>query len=146
MSAANLESPGPGSSHARVHLPNSFTAKNLALPTTPTPLPMHPSQFSNTSTRRGRRVTIDHDLDFLTGMSLSPFSRSRRRMIDRSESSKVNKAKAVFDSPEKKNTNENSYEKMMREQEEQAAIALSRKKTVRIPAFAPAGSPVQRRP
>jgi hypothetical protein len=58
----------------------------------------------------------------------------------------VNKAKAVFDSPEKKNSNENSYEKMMREQEERAAIALSRKKTVRIPAFAPAGSPVQRRP
>jgi centromeric protein E len=69
MSAANLESPGPGSSHARVHLPNSFTAKNLALPTTPTPLPMHPSQFSNTSNRRGRRITIDHDMDLLTGMS-----------------------------------------------------------------------------
>jgi centromeric protein E len=69
MSAANLESPGPGpgSSHARVHLPNSFTAKNLALPTTPSPLPMHPSQFSNTSTRRGRRITIDHDMDLLTG-------------------------------------------------------------------------------
>lgn len=69
MSAANLGSPGPGpgSSHARVHLPNSFTAKNLALPTTPTPLPMHPSQFSNTSTRRGRRITIDHDMDLLTG-------------------------------------------------------------------------------
>lgn len=72
LSSANLDSPGPGhgpgSSHARVHLPNSFTAKNLALPTTPTPLPMHPSQFSNT-TRRGRRITIDHDIDLLTGTS-----------------------------------------------------------------------------
>ena len=61
---------GPGSTHAKVYLPSSFTAKNLALPTTPTPLPMHPSQFSNTTMRKGRRVTIDHDLDLLTGESL----------------------------------------------------------------------------
>ena len=59
----------PGSTHAKVYLPSSFTAKNLALPTTPTPLPMHPSQFSNTTMRKGRRVTIDHDLDLLTGKS-----------------------------------------------------------------------------
>lgn len=53
-------------------------------------------------------------------------------MLNRvTESSKVNKAKAVFDSPDK---------------EERAAIALSRKKTVRLAAFEPTGSPVQRRP
>ncbi|WVO15973.1 hypothetical protein L204_103638 [Cryptococcus depauperatus] len=64
-------------------LPATFAARNLALPTTPTPLPMHPSQFSNASARKGRRRTIEHDIDLLT------------------ESSKVNRAKAMFESPEK---------------------------------------------
>ncbi|KAK8864543.1 hypothetical protein IAR55_001793 [Kwoniella newhampshirensis] len=63
--------------------PSTFTARNLALPTTPSPLPMHPNQFSNAATRKGRRVTIEHDIDRLA------------------ESSKVNKAKAVFESPDK---------------------------------------------
>lgn len=71
LSVADLENlsprPGPGSSHAKVHLPSSFTAKNLALPTTPTPLPMHPSQYTNTTGRKGRRITIDHDIDLLQG-------------------------------------------------------------------------------
>ncbi|WVQ99545.1 hypothetical protein IAU59_006681 [Kwoniella sp. CBS 9459] len=61
----------------------SFTARNLALPTSPSPLPMHPSQYNNSAARRARRVTIEHDMDRL------------------SESSKVNKAKAIFESPEK---------------------------------------------
>ncbi|WVF71322.1 hypothetical protein IAT40_006125 [Kwoniella sp. CBS 6097] len=62
---------------------SSFTARNLALPTSPSPLPMHPSQYHNAAARRARRVTIEHDMDRL------------------SESSKVNKAKAIFESPEK---------------------------------------------
>ncbi|OCF32982.1 hypothetical protein I316_05320 [Kwoniella heveanensis BCC8398] len=71
-----------------LHLPakgivSSFTARNLALPTSPSPLPMHPSQYNNAAARRARRVTIEHDMDRL------------------SESSKVNKAKAIFESPEK---------------------------------------------
>lgn len=165
LSIADLENQSPhpgiglGSSHAKVHIPASFTAKNLALPTTPTPLPMHPSQFSNTSTRRGRRITIDHDIDLLTGMSVSSYSATSSHsrfsqwtvlsigdywvvhdvcnarmcwLTVESESSKVNKAKAVFDSPDK---------------EERAAIALSRKKTMRMSAYPPEmGSPIQRRP
>ncbi|KAL7421908.1 Kinesin-like protein kip2 [Cryptotrichosporon argae] len=63
------------------HLPSTFTAHNLALPSTPTPLPMHHAQVSNA--RRNRRVTIEHDIDRLA------------------ESSKVNKIKSVFDTPEK---------------------------------------------
>ncbi|OWZ51163.1 centromeric protein E [Cryptococcus neoformans c45] len=63
--------------------PSTFTARNLALPTTPTPLPMHPTQFSNASVRKGRRVTIEHDIDLLT------------------ESNKVNRAKAMFETPDK---------------------------------------------
>lgn len=128
--------PSLGSSHAKVHLPSSFTAKNLALPTTPTPLPMHPSQFSNTTARKGRRITIDHDIDLLTGESYL-IAGAQGLGWDHlltlcPESSKVNKAKAVFDSPEK---------------EERAAIALTRKKTVRMAAFTPTGgSPIQRRP
>ncbi|KAK4683756.1 hypothetical protein P7C73_g6472, partial [Tremellales sp. Uapishka_1] len=58
----------------------TFTARNLALPTCPSPLPLHPSQFSNAA-RKTRRVTIEHDMDRLT------------------ETSKVNKAKAMFDTP-----------------------------------------------
>lgn len=63
--------------------PSTFTARNLALPTTPTPLPMHSSQFSNASVRKGRRVTIEHDIDLLI------------------ESNKVNRAKAIFETPDK---------------------------------------------
>ncbi|WWC94352.1 hypothetical protein V866_001194 [Kwoniella sp. B9012] len=86
---------GHGKSHSISHspmpsaLPNAkglvstFTARNLALPTSPSPLPMHPTQFSNSSARTRRRVTIEHDIDRLT------------------ETSKVNKAKAMFESPEK---------------------------------------------
>ncbi|OCF60786.1 hypothetical protein L486_00426 [Kwoniella mangroviensis CBS 10435] len=86
---------GHGKSHSISHspmpsaLPNAkglvstFTARNLALPTSPSPLPMHPTQFSNSSSRTRRRVTIEHDIDRLT------------------ETSKVNKAKAMFESPEK---------------------------------------------
>ncbi|WWC70146.1 uncharacterized protein I206_104093 [Kwoniella pini CBS 10737] len=93
---ARTRSPrGHGKSHSISHspaptpLPNakglvsSFTARNLALPTSPSPLPMHPSQFTNSSARKARRVTIEHDMDKLT------------------ESSKVIKAKAIFESPEK---------------------------------------------
>ncbi|ODN80563.1 hypothetical protein L202_02763 [Cryptococcus amylolentus CBS 6039] len=80
------ESPA-GSTPAKA-IPSTFTARNLALPSTPlpgtpTPLPMHPSQFNNATARKGRRVTIDHDMDLLT------------------ETSKVNKAKLLFESPEK---------------------------------------------
>ncbi|WWC89175.1 uncharacterized protein L201_004093 [Kwoniella dendrophila CBS 6074] len=64
-------------------LVSTFTARNLALPTSPSPLPMHPSQFNNSSSRKNRRVTIEHDIDRLA------------------ETSKVNKAKAIFESPEK---------------------------------------------
>jgi centromeric protein E len=39
----------------------------LALPTTPTPLPAHPTQISNSSSRKGRRLTIEHDIDKLAG-------------------------------------------------------------------------------
>ncbi|WVW84086.1 hypothetical protein I302_106115 [Kwoniella bestiolae CBS 10118] len=89
---------GHGKSHSISHspmpspLPNAkglvstFTARNLALPTSPSPLPMHPTQFSNSSSRTRRRVTIEHDMDRLT------------------ETSKVNKAKAIFESPEKNST------------------------------------------
>nr|KIR85317.1 centromeric protein E [Cryptococcus tetragattii IND107] len=65
--------------------PSTFTARNLALPTTPTPLPLHPAQFSNASVRKGRRATIEHDIDFLT------------------ESNKVNRARAMFETPDKGN-------------------------------------------
>lgn len=65
--------------------PSTFTARNLALPTTPTPLPVHPAQFSNASVRKGRRATIEHDIDLLT------------------ESNKVNRARAMFETPHKGN-------------------------------------------
>ncbi|ORY32865.1 kinesin motor domain-domain-containing protein [Naematelia encephala] len=60
-------------------LPSTFTAHNLALPTSPTPLPMHPSQFDVRGSRKTRRVTIEKDMDRLT------------------DSSKVLKTKALFD-------------------------------------------------
>nr|XP_018262811.1 uncharacterized protein I303_04295 [Kwoniella dejecticola CBS 10117]OBR84969.1 hypothetical protein I303_04295 [Kwoniella dejecticola CBS 10117] len=78
-------SPGPAPLPNAKGLVSSFTARNLALPTSPSPLPMHPTQLSNASARKARRVTIEHDMDKLT------------------ESSKVNKAKAIFESPEKSN-------------------------------------------
>ena len=57
----------PGSANLKKSFPSTFTAKNLALPTSPSPLPMHPSQYSNTSTKKGRRITIEHDMDRLGG-------------------------------------------------------------------------------
>ncbi|WRT66518.1 uncharacterized protein IL334_003477 [Kwoniella shivajii] len=86
---------GHGKSHSISHSPipsnlpgtkglvSTFTARNLALPTSPSPLPMHPTQFNNISSKRSRRVTIEHDIDRLT------------------ETSSVNKAKAIFESPDK---------------------------------------------
>ncbi|TYJ58685.1 hypothetical protein B9479_000521 [Cryptococcus floricola] len=86
ISHSPSESPA-GSTPAKA-IPSTFTARNLALPSTPlpgtpTPLPMHPSQFNNATARKGRRITIDHDMDLLT------------------ETSKVNRAKLLFESPEK---------------------------------------------
>ncbi|ODO06440.1 centromeric protein E [Cryptococcus wingfieldii CBS 7118] len=86
ISHSPTESPA-GSTPAKA-IPSTFTARNLALPSTPlpgtpTPLPMHPSQFNNATARKGRRITIDHDMDLLT------------------ETSKVNRAKLLFESPEK---------------------------------------------
>ena len=48
-------------------LTGTFTARNLALPSAPTPLPMHTGQYSNTAARKMRRVTIDHDMEALNG-------------------------------------------------------------------------------
>lgn len=80
----------PRDSTPKKPFPSTFTAFNLALPTTPTPLPMHPSQFDNTSGRKGRRLTIDHDMNLLSG------ERSiGMRLI--SDSSKVNRARAKFE-------------------------------------------------
>ncbi|WVQ73983.1 hypothetical protein IAR50_003564 [Cryptococcus sp. DSM 104548] len=86
ISHSPTESPA-GATPAKA-IPSTFTARNLALPSTPlpgtpTPLPMHPSQFTNATARKGRRITIDHDMDLLT------------------ETSKVNRAKLLFESPEK---------------------------------------------
>ncbi|WVQ81716.1 hypothetical protein IAT38_003841 [Cryptococcus sp. DSM 104549] len=83
ISHSPTNSPGAVATPPGKGFPSTFTARNLALPTTPTPFPVHPSQFSNATARGRRRVTIEHDMDRLT------------------ESSKVNKAKAVFESPEK---------------------------------------------
>ncbi|ORX37881.1 kinesin motor domain-domain-containing protein [Kockovaella imperatae] len=62
-------------------LPSTFTAFNLALPSAPTPLPAHPAQQSNSSARKGRRITIEHDIETL------------------GESHKVNMTKSRFDIP-----------------------------------------------
>nr|XP_031863411.1 uncharacterized protein CI109_001287 [Kwoniella shandongensis]KAA5530483.1 hypothetical protein CI109_001287 [Kwoniella shandongensis] len=73
----NSPRPTHGKSHSLSHspghngppakgFPSTFTARNLALPSTPTPLPMHPNQFSNAALRKGRRVTIEHDIDRLS--------------------------------------------------------------------------------
>jgi centromeric protein E len=83
-------------------LTSTFTARNLALPTSPTPLPMHTAQYSNTAMRKGRRVTIDHDLDALSGTSAMYLATSDTwRQLTRAETSKVGMAKAIFESPEK---------------------------------------------
>lgn len=68
-SASETGSPRTGDHDVGVKkfLPSTFTAFNLAMPSTPTPLPMHPSQFDNTSARKGRRLTIEHDIGLLTG-------------------------------------------------------------------------------
>jgi centromeric protein E len=68
-SVPNAESPLSGQlgTTPKKPFPSTFTAFNLALPTTPTPLPMHTSQFDNTSGRKGRRITIEHDIDILMG-------------------------------------------------------------------------------
>ena len=86
--------PLPISSMTRTSITSSFTARNLALPTSPSPLPMHPSQISNT-TRKSRRVTIEHDMDRLSGKRMNS-SLARLTMI---ETSKMNKAKALFNIP-----------------------------------------------
>ncbi|KLT45454.1 kinesin-domain-containing protein [Cutaneotrichosporon oleaginosum] len=69
-------SPAPAayaSARSRGHISSSFAARNLAMPTapsayqympgSPSPLPMHPSQFSNS--RKHRRVTLEHDINRL---------------------------------------------------------------------------------
>lgn len=67
-SVSAIESPRPGQAITpKKPFPSTFTAFNLALPTTPTPLPMHATQYDNASTKKGRRVTIEHDLDILAG-------------------------------------------------------------------------------
>ncbi|WOO81136.1 Kinesin-like protein KIN-7L [Vanrija pseudolonga] len=71
-----------GATLARSHIPPTFTAKNLSLPSLPTPLPMHSGQQSN-ALRKTRRITIDHDMNRLE------------------ENSRVNQIKGVFDSPTK---------------------------------------------
>ena len=58
---------GMGSTKTRVHIPSSFTARNLALPTSPPPLPMHGKQASNAGSKKGRRLTIEADMDRLSG-------------------------------------------------------------------------------
>ncbi|RXK39315.1 hypothetical protein M231_03394 [Tremella mesenterica] len=79
-SSPSLTPSAVGSKKTRTHLPSSFTARNLALPTSPTPLPMHGKQVSSAS-KKGRRLTIEADMDFLT------------------ESSKVNRQRELFDIP-----------------------------------------------
>lgn len=37
----------------------------LAVPGSPSPLPAHPTQKSNASARKGRRITIEHDINRL---------------------------------------------------------------------------------
>ncbi|KAE8538562.1 hypothetical protein D1P53_004923 [Cryptococcus gattii VGV] len=64
--------------------PSTFTARNLALPTTPTPLPLHPAQFSNA------RV-----FDKLASRAITDCLSS--------ESNKVNRARAMFETPDKGN-------------------------------------------
>ena len=59
-------SPTPGSAKMNSPFASKFTARNLPLPTSPSPLPKHPSQFSNTS-GKARRLTIEHDMDRLAG-------------------------------------------------------------------------------
>jgi hypothetical protein len=61
---------------------------------------MHPSQFDNRDRnaavrRTGRRVTIEHDIDRLAGMSPTAFSELQANQSE--ESSKVNRAKAIFE-------------------------------------------------
>lgn len=90
------DSPAAGSASSKPPFPSTFTARNLALPTSPSPLPMHPSQITNTSSRKGRRVTIEHDMDRLGGTQDLNYA---ERMLMRAETSKVNQAKALFDIP-----------------------------------------------
>ncbi|KAL1411458.1 Kinesin-like protein kip2 [Vanrija albida] len=81
-SPATPVAPLRGGTPSRAHIPPTFTAKNLALPSVPTPLPMHSGQTSN-ALRKTRRITIDHDMNRLE------------------ETSRVNRIKGVFDSPTK---------------------------------------------
>lgn len=67
----------PAAATPATGFPSTFTARNLALPTTPTPLPLHPAQFSNASVRKGRRATIEHDIDLLTGEFLTSWHPGR---------------------------------------------------------------------
>lgn len=57
---------GYSSARTRGHISSTFTARNLALPSAPSPLPMHTGQFSNTL-RKHRRVTLEHDINRLQG-------------------------------------------------------------------------------
>ncbi|GFZ46737.1 hypothetical protein JCM24511_03957 [Saitozyma sp. JCM 24511] len=109
MDSPSPSVPHKTSSRTRSHIPSTFTAHNLALPCasvtlhgpatspgrvaaglsdmakrdSPSPLPSHPSQWSNTSSKKGRRITIEHDMGLLE------------------ESSRVLQAKKIFDSPGK---------------------------------------------
>jgi centromeric protein E len=89
-----VQDKGPG--RTKMHISSTFTAHNLALPCTsatlhhprspkglgataggatgspsPSPLPSHPSQWNNSSAKKGRRVTIEHDIDLLAGELLT---------------------------------------------------------------------------
>lgn len=67
ISPAPTACSGEAGRKASAGLTGTFTARNLALPSAPTPLPMHTGQYSNTAARKMRRVTIDHDMEALNG-------------------------------------------------------------------------------
>lgn len=89
-------SPSAGLMKGKAYMSSTFTAVNLALPSMtrtlqrsnlnlaamdspcprpaspdkPSPLPRHPSQASNATARKARRVTIEHDIETLSGKCL----------------------------------------------------------------------------
>lgn len=148
MDSPSPSIPHKASSRTRSHIPSTFTAHNLALPCasvtlhgpatsparvaaglsdmaktdSPSPLPSHPSQWSNTSSKKGRRITIEHDMGLLEGecgvrvqyfvLPCSSVPATHRFVVPLcstgvtradgvAESSRVLQAKKIFDSPGK---------------------------------------------
>lgn len=94
--------PGAYTRATRSGIPNTFTARNLALPSAPSPLPMHDGMMSTNALRKARRITIEHDIDRLQGQG-EPFSPPLMRDVLTlfAEKGRVSRIKGAFESPDR---------------------------------------------